>query len=112
VPLLALLLHTEFLTAESHEFIREILQLLGHTDVVANLLPKEKLRSLTAAASITGREQEVLQLVSHGLSNREIGMQLCVSPSTVKTHLANIYEKLDAHSRIQAVAEAQMLKLI
>jgi ATP/maltotriose-dependent transcriptional regulator MalT len=76
------------------------------------LLPEEKLKSLTTAASITGREQEVLQLVGGGLSNREIGVQLCISPGTVKTHLANIYEKLDVHCRVQAVAEAQTLKLI
>lgn len=112
VPLLALLLHTETLTAESQRFIREILQLLGHTDEAANLLPEEKLKSLATAASITEREQEVLQSVSDGLSNREIGIQLCISPGTVKTHLANIYEKLDVHCRIQAVAEARMLKLI
>ncbi|MAT96996.1 MAG: hypothetical protein CL608_07630 [Anaerolineaceae bacterium] len=112
IPLLALLLHTETMTTECQGFIHEILQLLGHTDKVANLLPEEKLKSLTTAASITGREQEVLQLVSDGLSNREIGMQLYIAPGTVKTHLANIYEKLDVHCRIQAVAEAQTLKLI
>jgi LuxR family maltose regulon positive regulatory protein len=112
VPLLALLLHAESLSAECQEFIREILQLLGRSDESANLLPEEKLKSLTTAASITGREQEVLQLVGGGLSNREIGVQLCISPGTVKTHLANIYEKLDVHCRVQAVAEAQTLKLI
>lgn len=112
IPLLALLQHTENLTAESSAFIDQILQLLGNTDRTADLLPLDKLELLTTAASITGREQEVLQLVSDGLSNREIGVELCISPGTVKTHLANIYEKLDVHCRIQAVAEARTLQLI
>jgi LuxR family maltose regulon positive regulatory protein len=112
-PLLALLLHAETGTPESHRFIREILQLLGYTgNHLADLLPQEKLEFLAAAASITGREQGVLQLVSDGLSNREIGIQLCISPGTVKTHLSHIYGKLNVNNRVQAVAKAQMLKLI
>ncbi len=112
IPLLALLLHTETHTDESQGFIREILQTLGCTDNIEDLIPQEKLKSLATAASITGREQEVLQLVSNGLSNREIGIQLCISLGTVKTHLAHIYGKLNVGCRVQAVAEAQMLKLI
>lgn len=112
ISLLALLLHTENLTAESQGFIHEILQLLGHTDDVSRLLPEENLKSLAAAASITEREQDVLRLVSEGLSNREIAAELCISPGTVKTHLANIYGKLEVNNRVQAVAEAQMLKSI
>ncbi|MCA9953348.1 MAG: hypothetical protein KC434_01420 [Anaerolineales bacterium] len=112
IPLLALLQHTENLTAESRDFIVQILQLLGNTDQTADFLPLDKLELLTTAASITEREQEVLQLVSNGLSNREIGVELCISPGTVKTHLANIYEKLDVHCRIQAVAEARTLQLL
>ena len=112
IPLLALVLHTENLTTESQRFVREILQLLGCSDDVSHLLPKENLKSLAAAASVTVREQEVLRLVSEGFSNREIALKLCISPGTVKTHLANIYGKLDVVNRVQAVAEAQLLKLI
>jgi LuxR family maltose regulon positive regulatory protein len=112
MPLLALLLHTETLTDEAQGFTREILQTLGCTDNIEDLMPQEKLKSLATAASITRREQEVLQLLSGGLSNREIGIQLCISPGTVKTHLAHIYGKLDVCCRVQAVAEAQLLKLI
>ncbi len=112
VSLLALMLHTENLTSESQGFIREILQLLGHTDDLSHLLPEENLKSLAVAASITEREQDVLRLISEGLSNREIAADLCISPGTVKTHLANIYGKLEVNCRVQAVAEAQMLKLI
>ncbi len=112
VSLLALMLHTENLTSESRGFIHEILQLLGYADDVSDLLPEKNLKSLAAAASITEREQSVLRLISEGLSNREIAAELCISPGTVKTHLANIYGKLEVNSRVQAVAEAQMLKLL
>ncbi|MEZ4512644.1 MAG: LuxR C-terminal-related transcriptional regulator [Chloroflexota bacterium] len=112
LPLLVLSLHTQSLTTKCQEFVHEILQLLGHTEDVAELLPEANLKSLTSAAAITEREQDVLQLVGEGLSNREIALELCIAPGTVKTHLANIYGKLEVNNRVQAVAEAQALKLI
>jgi len=68
--------------------------------------------ALSTAASISPREQQVLQLVSAGLSNREIAARFSISASTVKTHLENIYRKLGVNSRTQAVAQAQALKLV
>ncbi|MBE2202482.1 MAG: hypothetical protein IAE79_27975, partial [Anaerolinea sp.] len=112
IPLLALALHTQNLTAESQGFIHQILRLLGHTGSAENILPKGTLKALAATASITPREQDVLRLVRAGLSNREIAIKLCVSPGTVKTHLTNIYGKLDVNSRMQAMTEAQLLKLV
>jgi len=112
IPLLELALHTQNLTTESQGFIREILQLLGYIDNASYLPPEENLKSLATAASITKREQDVLKLVSEGLSNREIAAKLCISPGTVKTHLTNIYGKLEVNSRIQAVAEAKALKFV
>jgi LuxR family maltose regulon positive regulatory protein len=61
---------------------------------------------------LTDREQEVLQLLAKGLSNKEIAARLVVAPSTVKQHLKNIYGKLDVHSRTQAVARGQELALL
>jgi LuxR family transcriptional regulator, maltose regulon positive regulatory protein len=111
VPLLTLLWHTENLSAEAQEFIREILRLSGKAAQTLEL-PDDKLKALTTAASITDREREVLRLVQDGLSNRAIAAELCIAPGTVKTHLANVYDKLEVNNRIQAVAEAQVLKLI
>ena len=54
----------------------------------------------------------MLQLIAAGKSNRRIASELFVSVGTVKTHLNNLYRKLDAHSRTQAVARARDLKLI
>jgi DNA-binding NarL/FixJ family response regulator len=52
----------------------------------------------------TGREIEVLQLISDGLVNREIGVRLFLSEETVKSHVRHILAKLQARSRAHAVA--------
>ena len=51
------------------------------------------------ALEISDREYEVLQKISEGLSNKEIADQLFVSESTVKTHVNNVYKKLNVQSR-------------
>jgi two-component system, NarL family, response regulator LiaR len=61
---------------------------------------------------ISKREHEVLKLISEGLSNQEIAEKLFVSTSTVKTHASNIFSKLDATRRTQAVQRAKELRLI
>jgi LuxR family maltose regulon positive regulatory protein len=58
------------------------------------------------------RELEVLQLIDAGKSNRAIASELFVSVGTVKTHVNNLYRKLDAHSRTQALARARELNLL
>ncbi|WP_080801735.1 response regulator transcription factor [Arabiibacter massiliensis] len=57
-------------------------------------------------AALTDREREILVLVARGLTNEEIGSDLFISPATVKTHLARIMAKLDAHDRAQLVVRA------
>ena len=52
----------------------------------------------------TGREIQVLQLISDGLANREIGQHLYLSEETVKSHVRHLLAKLQARSRAQAVA--------
>ncbi len=111
-PLLTLVLHTENLAVEPQTFVREVLRMLDNAYRTPPPLSKAGLLSLSIAASISTREQEVLRLVSAGLSNKEIAARLSLSNSTVKTHLANIYLKLGVNSRIQAVAQAQVLKLV
>lgn len=62
--------------------------------------------------NISKRELEVLQLMATGLSNAEIAEKLFVSANTIKTHAANIFEKLEAKRRIQAVEHGKQLGLI
>lgn len=61
---------------------------------------------------ISEREYQALELLAAGHSNREIADRLCVSPNTVKTHLAHLYDKLDVSRRTQAVSRARELKMI
>jgi LuxR family transcriptional regulator, maltose regulon positive regulatory protein len=61
---------------------------------------------------LSARERDVLHLVLAGRSGPEIDELLVVAPSTVKTHLKNIYDKLDVHRRDQAIARVRELKLL
>ncbi|GAA3444359.1 response regulator [Planomonospora venezuelensis] len=55
---------------------------------------------------LTDREMEVLRLVAKGMNNREIAKQLFISENTVKNHVRNILDKLQLHSRMEAVVYA------
>lgn len=65
-----------------------------------------------AALGISPRELEILREVAAGHSNKEIALRLHVSPSTVKTHVANLLEKLDARRRTEATRKARELGLV
>jgi LuxR family maltose regulon positive regulatory protein len=61
---------------------------------------------------LSERELEVLQLLAEGLTNPEIAARLFLSLNTVKVHTRNIYGKLGAHNRTQAVAQARALGIL
>ena len=65
-----------------------------------------------ASLGITAREHEVLGQLAAGRSNKEIARRLNLSPNTVKTHVARLYEKLAAARRTEAVLRARELQLI
>lgn len=65
-----------------------------------------------ASLGITRREQEVLALLAVGKSNKEIAQKLGISPNTVKTQVASLYQKLEVSRRTQAVQKARELALI
>lgn len=72
----------------------------------------EKNDAAIASLGITLREQEVLGLLAAGKSNKEIAQKLGVSPNTVKTQVASLYQKLEVQRRTQAVQKARELALI
>jgi DNA-binding NarL/FixJ family response regulator len=64
------------------------------------------------APRLTDREIQVLRLVARGMNNRDIAKELFISENTVKNHVRNILEKLQIHSRMEAVMVAVREKLI
>ena len=74
--------------------------------VVRQLTSGRPLGAQTAVEPLTDREVEVLRMVAKGLTNKAIGQGLGISDRTVQGHLANIYGKLGAGSRTEAVTEA------
>ncbi len=74
--------------------------------------PFEKNTAALAALNISPREYQTLELLAAGHTNKEIARLMDLSPNTVKTHLANLYEKLDVQRRTQAIQKAKELALI
>jgi DNA-binding CsgD family transcriptional regulator len=64
------------------------------------------LKKRTAAVRLTPRQAEILRLVAAGSTNRQIARTLAISEGTARTHLANIYTRLGATNRTQALASA------
>jgi DNA-binding CsgD family transcriptional regulator len=75
-------------------------------------VPFDGNRQAQSALGISSRELEVLGELAVGRSNKEIAMRLDVSPNTVKTHVARLFEKLDANRRTDAIHRARALGLI
>jgi DNA-binding NarL/FixJ family response regulator len=64
------------------------------------------------APRLTDREMQVLKLIARGMNNKDIAKELFISENTVKNHVRNILEKLQIHSRMEAVMVAVREKLI
>ena len=138
-PSQALALLTEALTlGESRGFIRsfvdegELLEPLlrkalaegittNYTRKLLGIIEAERSRlqahvgsgpSARASGVLSDRELEILKLVETGMSNRQIAERLIISLGTAKTHVHNIFEKLDAKTRTQAISRARDIRLI
>lgn len=61
--------------------------------------------------ALTDREEQILRLIAHGLTNKEISCNLSISESTVENHIHHIYEKLGISNRAQAVAHTFRLRI-
>ncbi len=69
-------------------------------------------REETQAPLLSEREMEVLKAMATGSANKEIAVSLSISDSTVKTHIANIFQKLDVRGRTEAVTYALQIGII
>ena len=78
----------------------------------ASMIKKSDDRQQVPTPRLTDREMEVLKLVAKGMNNRDIAKQLFISENTVKNHIRNILEKLQLHSRMEAVVYAVREKLL
>jgi LuxR family maltose regulon positive regulatory protein len=95
------------ITRITGDYVRELIKAFQRE---GEIQAKEK--SQVLVSTLTERELEVLQWLAEGLSNKAIADRLVVAPSTVKQHLKNIYGKLDAHNRTQAVSRGRELELL
>ena len=92
--------HSQKKTAQSRSTTRD--------DSPVAFVDYEQIKKL----GLTQREHDVLLKMAEGLSNQEIGAALFLSESTIKTHVSNIFFKLDAKRRTQAVQIAKQLKIV
>jgi LuxR family maltose regulon positive regulatory protein len=118
-PMAALLLKLREARQREHgddppslNYLNTLLAALGAAERVAD--PKSALREArqpTLAEPLTERELEVLHLLTTGLSTHDIATKLIITPTTLKTHLRNIYAKLEVNSRAEAMVKAKALNL-
>ena len=78
----------------------------------ASMIKRGDERQQLPTPRLTEREMEVLKLVAKGMNNRDIAKELFISENTVKNHIRNILEKLQLHSRMEAVVYAVREKLL
>jgi two-component system nitrate/nitrite response regulator NarL len=76
------------------------------------LLTAIRARAAAEQSTLTDREREILKLSADGLTTPAIGLELHLSPATVKSHLQHVYEKLGVSQRTAAVAEAMRRGLL
>ena len=71
-----------------------------------SISPDNEIESEILLGELTQREHEILTLLAQGHGTREIGLRLSISPNTVRNHIQHILEKLQVHSRLEAVTFA------
>ena len=105
-------------SAEPQEIVQGVLDVYGGKSVLDATLAQKLITRLAKSEEkaivepLTERELEVLTLTGKGLTNKVIAVQLGISDRTVQNHLANIFSKLQAENRTEAVMRAVSLGLI
>jgi DNA-binding NarL/FixJ family response regulator len=86
--------------------LRELADNFGHQEAMDQEPEAQK------DVYLTGREKEIVRCIARGLKNKEIGDQLFISEKTVKTHINNIFRKLEVENRLQAVNKVYKMNLL
>ena len=92
--------------SRTSELVSLVLNEVGEGSAGAESTERVPGRDRHRQSLLSSREEEVLRLVADGLTNKEIARQLIIAESTVKTHVASLFNKLGVDSRAQAVAIA------
>lgn len=80
--------------------------------LLRNPLQAEEKNPEAEACTLSARELDVLTYLGKGFDYRQISEQLHISPSTVRKHMENIYQKLQVHNKMEAVRKAQKFRFI
>lgn len=116
VLLLSVLHHTLTVQNDRFEFyaLAVALVFMGAGVALGRKVPalRRRVAAQSSNSLLSSRELDVLSLLSEGLSNQEIADRLFVSTNTVKTHLANIYSKMNVRRRTEAVKRANDLGML
>jgi len=107
-PMAALLARMKDEGGRMKRYIHKLLAALGKQEDVqpSSFIPQPLVEPLSE------RELEVLRLLAAGLESPEIARELIIGVSTARTHIKNIYGKLDVHGRVQAIERARALGLV
>lgn len=104
------------LSTAAHELVQAVRTVgAGKTMIVPEAIVTALNRRRTVdrlVDSLTRRERQVLNLMSEGVSSREIAARMHVSYSTVRSHMRNVANKLGVHSKLELLLEAQRYELI
>jgi LuxR family maltose regulon positive regulatory protein len=111
IPLLSSVLGAKKLSRVQHQFVCQLLDLFRAAHPAVSIPSAEEMAG-SVSAQLSPREREILQLLEAGLDNKALAQRLVVSDSTVRTHLRNLYRKLEVTSRIQAIKRARELGLL
>jgi DNA-binding NarL/FixJ family response regulator len=105
-------------TAEPQEIVDAVKDVFHGKSVLDAALAQKLIAKLSGKTetnmveALTERELQILTLTAKGFTNKAIGVQLSISDRTVQNHLANVFQKMNAESRTEAVMKAVSLGLI
>jgi DNA-binding NarL/FixJ family response regulator len=79
--------------------------------VIAHFTRHQERQPPVTVSQLTSREMDVFRLIASGMSNAEIGRELFISDTTVKTHVTRLLQKLEVRDRAQAIVLAYQCRL-